>query len=102
MYCQLTHTQAATAIALTTGNVYMYSWEHVPGFSTPCFGVAHTYELMFVWPNLLEFIPYEFTPLEKTLSDTFLDNWTTFAWQSRPAIPKWPQFQNAMNYQVRN
>jgi para-nitrobenzyl esterase len=64
-----------------------------------CWGVPHTAELVFLWPN----IPfYSLKPEDEPLSRAMLQYWTTFARFKNPnysdAPVQWPQFGAASDY----
>jgi len=88
--------RAARAVSASNVPVYLYAFTHVPGFSTGCFGVAHSYELPFVFTELAYAIPYNFTVPEQKLSGDFTAFWIQFATTMNPNFgqtPSWPQYQ---------
>eukprot|EP01116_Phalansterium_solitarium_P009362 TRINITY_DN23481_c0_g1_i1.p1 TRINITY_DN23481_c0_g1~~TRINITY_DN23481_c0_g1_i1.p1 ORF type:complete len:505 (+),score=136.16 TRINITY_DN23481_c0_g1_i1:37-1551(+) len=85
---------AAEAVANSSIPVFMYSFSHAPSTEqNPCFGVSHTYELPFIFSNLLKFVNTTFTPAEQQLASAMLQFWTSFAKNLVPtgAVP-WNQF----------
>jgi para-nitrobenzyl esterase len=76
--------------------VYSYQFEQsLPGRQAE--GAAHTYELPYVFGNLLADGPLgaPFGPVDRQLSDTMMSYWTSFAKSGNPnstAAPQWPRF----------
>jgi para-nitrobenzyl esterase len=76
--------------------VYSYQFEQsLPGREPE--GAAHTYELPYVFGNLLADGPLgaPFGPADRQLSDTMMSYWTSFAKSGDPnsaATPQWPRF----------
>ena len=68
---------------------YAYHFNHVPSFIPflPWEGVAHAFELFFVWMNDMAPSPawWNFTAPEAVLSKTMDDFWTSFATTGLPA-----------------
>ena len=92
------------AILETQSNqkIYAYRFNHAPSFMwfVPWFGVAHAYELYFVWMNDMAPSPkaWNFTAPEVVLAKTMDDFWTSFATTGVPvsssATPPigWPTY----------
>jgi len=89
--------QAARAFSNNNIDTFLYSFEHKPSFSQgDCLGVAHSYELPFVFLGLGN---TSLTPNEKILSDAIVGYWTKFAhsvilqeFQEIEAPPNWPSY----------
>jgi len=65
---------------------YLYSFEHVPSFSGPCYGVAHSFELAFLFP-------YSFSALtsqEWRIATNMRDAWSSFISTGTPSMPLLP------------
>jgi para-nitrobenzyl esterase len=77
--------------------VYSYHFEQsLPGREAE--GAAHTYELPYVFGNLLSDGPLgaPFGPADRQLSNTMVTYWTNFAKHgdpNGPGVPPWPRFE---------
>jgi len=86
--------RAARAISGFGVPVYMYSFKHIPGWSTDCLRVSHTYELPFLFPTLVQRV-YNFTSDELELSSRMTQYWIHFAQDQSPYYPNgfgWPPY----------
>eukprot|EP01113_Clastostelium_recurvatum_P040750 TRINITY_DN6368_c0_g1_i4.p1 TRINITY_DN6368_c0_g1~~TRINITY_DN6368_c0_g1_i4.p1 ORF type:complete len:353 (+),score=58.36 TRINITY_DN6368_c0_g1_i4:157-1059(+) len=83
---------------------YLYSFEHQPAAfaSMPCLGVAHSFELFFLFPNLLGG-PDWLTDQERKLSAIMRSLWVSYISSGKPAYgyeddgdaPQWPSFDTS-------
>jgi para-nitrobenzyl esterase len=99
----------ALSIALrhsATGSpVYEYQFEQsLPGREAE--GAAHSYELPYVFGNLLHdgVLGGDFLPADHQLSDLMLRYWTDFAKRGNPnatGVPEWPRFDATTRSYVR-
>eukprot|EP01116_Phalansterium_solitarium_P020167 TRINITY_DN5872_c0_g1_i1.p1 TRINITY_DN5872_c0_g1~~TRINITY_DN5872_c0_g1_i1.p1 ORF type:complete len:520 (-),score=207.47 TRINITY_DN5872_c0_g1_i1:315-1874(-) len=90
--------QAARSIASFNGTVYNYIFSHQPGWSTPCYGVSHTFEIPFIFPNYVQFAypGYTFTDAERQLSSDMINYWVSFANTGVPQGPvEWPVYNKS-------
>jgi len=78
-------TKNATHYSLSPA--YLYSFEHVPSFSSPCYGVAHSYELPFLFPGS---IGKTITQQEQVLARNMIDAWSSFVITGIPSMPLVP------------
>jgi carboxylesterase type B len=88
---------------------YVYSMEHVPGWSAlkgSCYGVSHTDEIPFVFPSTLPLLAglYQFTPQEQNLSMNMMISWAHFATTKNPSnsLAPWVSWNDEMQYTVLN
>jgi len=91
--------QAADAISSFGIPVYRYSFNHIPGWSTNCLRVAHSYELPFIYPTLNAFTHYNFTVPERELSKAMSDYWINFAVNLTPNTDStfyWPLYNETV------
>jgi para-nitrobenzyl esterase len=91
--------------AATGAPVYSYHFEQsIPGKESD--GAAHSYELPYVFGNLLSEGPLAggYTAADRRLSSTIMDYWTNFAKHGDPnggSLPSWPTFNDASRPYVR-
>lgn len=59
---------------------YLYNFEFFSGYSNSCFGVAHAYELPYIFPNVLKryFGNYQLKPHEEEFGKKMLKMWVEF------------------------
>jgi para-nitrobenzyl esterase len=85
--------------------VYSYHFEQsIPGKEAD--GAAHSYELPYVFGNLLSEGPLAggYTAGDRRLSSTIMDYWTNFAKNGNPnggPLPPWPRFDDPSRAYVR-
>jgi para-nitrobenzyl esterase len=85
--------------------VYSYQFEQpLPGRENQ--GAAHSYELPYVFGNLLDKGPLgaPFSSTDRALSDLMMTYWTNFARHgdpNGPGIPHWPRFTNETRAYMR-
>jgi para-nitrobenzyl esterase len=85
--------------------VYSYHFEQsIPGKEAD--GAAHSYELPYVFGNLLAEGPLAgtYTAADRRLSSTIMDYWTNFAKNGDPnggPLPPWPRFNDVSRPYVR-
>ena len=85
--------------------MYSYHFEQsIPGKEAD--GAAHSYELPYVFGNLLSEGPLAggYTAADRTLSGTMMDYWTNFAKNGDPngkSLPPWPTFNDASRPYMR-
>jgi para-nitrobenzyl esterase len=85
--------------AATSAPVYSYQFEQsIPGKEAD--GAAHSYELPYVFGNLLSEGPLAggYAAADRKLSGTIVDYWTNFAKNGDPngkPLPSWPTFNDA-------
>jgi len=77
---------------------FFYAFNHLPSFSTQsCLGVAHSFELPFIFPSLLPaFTKNPLTPQEVELSHFMRTSWSGFARDNTPNNSSgslWPGFE---------
>jgi len=75
---------------------FVYSLDHVPGFSTGVCGVAHSYDLAFLFLNFWG--GYQRTPLETGLSTMMKNSWLNFSNILNPTQQNWPNYQTNSQY----
>jgi carboxylesterase type B len=85
----------------------MYSFEAPVGFSQgQCYGVAHSYELPFIFPGLTKDLNYTFTSQEANLSNFMRLSWANFATHLNPnglnTDGPWPAYQPDGEYIILN
>ena len=91
--------------AATGAPVYSYQFEQsIPGKEAD--GAAHSYELPYVFGNLLSAGPLAgpYTAADRSLSSTIVDYWTNFAKNGDPnarPLPSWPKFNDTSRPYVR-
>eukprot|EP01104_Vermistella_antarctica_P013703 TRINITY_DN4192_c0_g2_i1.p1 TRINITY_DN4192_c0_g2~~TRINITY_DN4192_c0_g2_i1.p1 ORF type:complete len:775 (-),score=157.05 TRINITY_DN4192_c0_g2_i1:26-2350(-) len=111
----------ADAVSSTSSiPTYMYSFEHWPAWLDvetgplypyrDCIGVAHSYELPFVFPAytpLAAGFAYTLDTDEAKLSSFMLSSWTSFAmyrdpnkWMPSGTYTKWPRYDSGSPYLV--
>jgi para-nitrobenzyl esterase len=85
--------------------VYEYQFEQsIPGRESD--GAAHTYELPYVFGNLLSNGPLQghFAAVDRALSTAMISYWTNFAKHGNPngpQLPEWPGFDNPAGSYLR-
>jgi carboxylesterase type B len=82
---------------ITNDGSLLHSFNHPIGLATACQGVAHTFEIPFVYPTILHFLSnYTLTPEEETLSQEVITYWTDFAIMytngTSGSLSNWPQY----------
>jgi para-nitrobenzyl esterase len=100
--CKCPSSLLASGVTNQSNSAYFYSFEqpiNVSMWQGDCWGVPHTAELVFLWPN----IPfYSLKPEDEPLSRAMLQYWTTFARFKNPnysdAPVQWPQFGADSDY----
>jgi para-nitrobenzyl esterase len=96
---------AAAWHAATGAPVYSYQFEQsIPGKEAD--GAAHSYELPYVFGNLLPEGPLAgaYAAADRGLSSTIMDYWTNFAKNGDPnagQLPQWPRFNDAARPYMR-
>ena len=91
--------------AATGVPVYSYQFEQsIPGKEAD--GAAHSYELPYVFGNLLSEGPLAgpYAAPDRRLSSTIMDYWTNFAKNGDPnagQLPPWPRFNDAGRHYMR-
>jgi para-nitrobenzyl esterase len=91
--------------AATGAPVYSYHFEQsIPGKEAD--GAAHSYELPYVFGNLLSEGPLAggYSAADRRLSSTIVDYWTNFAKSGDPnsrSLPQWPTFNHPSRPYVR-
>jgi len=96
----------ADALSSHGVKTFFYSFNHLPSFSNqPCLGVAHSYELPFIYQSVLPaFSSLPLTQPEDQLSRFMRSSWTSFAKSNDPntgGSSAWPSFEaRTSNYIV--
>jgi len=98
--------KAVDSISSFNVTTYMYSFQALPGYSAGrCYGVAHSYELPFVWPDLANYMHYQLRPIELQLSYFMRQSWANFARNQDPNQNDqfyWPQYYPDGPYIILN
>lgn len=95
----------AAGHAATGAPVYSYQFEQsIPGKEAD--GAAHSYELPYVFGNLLSDGPLagRYMAADRGLSSTIMDYWSNFAKSGDPngkALPSWSRFNDASRHYMR-
>jgi len=77
---------------------FVYEFDHIPGYTEgPCYQVAHSYEIPFIYPLINKRIDYVFTPSEATLSRQMRTYWESFALKNDTGAG-WPQWKDDTTY----
>lgn len=75
---------------------YLYSFEYRHHAYPVCNGAAHTTELIFLWPNWLEYFNTTYDNFEASLSKDMIEYWGNFAKSKKNTInggpPAWSPF----------
>jgi len=90
--------RAARAISSHNVPVYMYAFRHIPGWSTDCLRVSHTYEIPFIFPTWVQGV-YNFTSQELELAEDMTNYWINFATNLTPNNNNnfWPPYNQLIS-----
>eukprot|EP01126_Amoeba_proteus_P022683 TRINITY_DN2287_c0_g1_i4.p2 TRINITY_DN2287_c0_g1~~TRINITY_DN2287_c0_g1_i4.p2 ORF type:complete len:234 (+),score=48.96 TRINITY_DN2287_c0_g1_i4:1119-1820(+) len=77
---------------LQAPDLYQYVLEIVPSWTNQCLGVAHSFDLPFIFPSLALAFNATFTPTEVELSEAMLGYWSHFVNFGRLDGPYWHRY----------